>query len=136
MGELQVFNMLDALFAELKSNYNIDFNRVYLTGLSMGGQGTWEWAKKQPKRFAAIVPICGYSDANKVKKIRKMPIWVFHGAKDTIVPIEESNQIVALLRDYKSQVKFTVYPEANHDSWTETYNNPKLFSWILSQKKN
>ncbi len=123
------------LLQEVISKYNIDAKRIYLTGLSMGGFGTWDLAIKHPETFAAIAPICGGGDPSKVCAIKDLPIWAFHGVKDTVVPIKRSEEMVEKLKACNGNPKFTVYPEADHDSWTETYNNPKLFEWLLDNKK-
>ncbi|MDO1446033.1 prolyl oligopeptidase family serine peptidase [Rhodocytophaga aerolata] len=127
--------LLDALLEEVIQEHNVDTERMYLTGLSMGGYGTWEYATMYPNRFAAIVPICGGGDPAKVWSIRNLPIWVFHGAKDQAVPIKQSEDMVNALKNVGNNAKFTVYPEAGHDSWTVTYNNPELYQWLLSHKK-
>ncbi|WP_304147353.1 prolyl oligopeptidase family serine peptidase [Ignavibacterium album] len=124
---------LTALLDEIESKYRVDKNRIYVTGLSMGGQGTWTLALTQPNRFAAIAPVCGWTDSWEVCKISRIPTWVFHGAKDIVVPVTESQEMVKALQDCGAkEVKLTIYPEANHDSWTETYNNPELYNWLLS----
>ena len=122
---------LNALLDDVAEKYASDENRLYLTGLSMGGFGTWAWAIASPDRFAAIAPICGGGDPGKVCAIKNVPTWVFHGAKDQVVPIARSEDMVKALKDCGGNVEFTVYPEAGHDSWTETYNNPKLYEWFL-----
>lgn len=122
---------LSALLDKIENTYRVDKNRIYVTGLSMGGHGTWELAKFQPDRFAAIAPICGWSDLFELYKLKNLPIWVFHGAKDLLVPVTESEKLVNFLKNIGSEVKFTVYPEAGHDSWTETYNNEELYRWFL-----
>jgi len=121
--------LLDELIAELK----IDVNRIYLTGLSMGGYGTWAWAEYAPDRFAAIAPVCGGGNPLTISKIGKMPVWAFHGAKDLVVPVAESERLINKLKIVNPDVKFTIYPEAGHDAWTETYNNPELYEWFLNQ---
>ena len=131
---------LDALVGEVIKNHRVDKDRVYLTGLSMGGGGTWTLAAAHPERFAAIAPVCGAfraPDGGKAaaQKIKDLPAWVFHGAKDTTVPIARSEEMVKSLKDAGADVKFTVYPDAGHDSWTETYDNPELFTWFLSHKR-
>jgi predicted peptidase len=124
---------LTALLDEIESIYRVDKNRIYVTGLSMGGQGTWTLALSQPNRFAAIAPVCGWTDSWEVCKISRIPTWVFHGAKDNVVPVTESQEMVKALENCGAkEVKLTIYPEANHDSWTETYNNPELYNWLLS----
>ncbi|WP_298862563.1 prolyl oligopeptidase family serine peptidase [uncultured Gimesia sp.] len=126
---------LTALLNEIEQKYRVDKDRIYVSGLSMGGFGTWSLAAYTPYRFAALVPICGGGEKFWVKKIKHVPIWVFHGAKDTAVPLERSQVLVDVLKKAKSDVKFTVYPEAGHNSWTETYDNPKLYEWLLKQKR-
>ncbi|MGQ9631523.1 MAG: prolyl oligopeptidase family serine peptidase [bacterium] len=123
---------LNALLDEIVKTYAVDTDRVYLTGLSMGGYGTWHLAMRYPERFAAIAPICGggvYPE--KVRVLKDVPVWAFHGAKDTVVPLERSEEMVNALKACGGDVRFTVYPDAEHDSWTETYNNPRLYKWFL-----
>jgi predicted peptidase len=127
---------LTALLEEVQSKYAVDPNRVYLTGLSMGGFGSWALACRHPERFAAIAPICGGGEWYLANRLKNMPVWVFHGAKDPVVPLRESQEMVAALEKAGGKVQLTVYPEAQHDSWTETYNNPKLYEWFLSHSKN
>ena len=127
---------LNALLEEVLSKYKVDTDRVYLTGLSMGGGGTWMWALASPERFAAIVPICGYkNDPTEAAKLKNMPVWAFHGDKDKAVPLSKSEVMVKALKDVGGNVKLTVYPGVGHDSWTETYNNPDLYRWLLEQKR-
>lgn len=124
--------VLNNLLDEIIKTHTVDENRIYLTGLSMGGYGTWAWAQDSPKRFAAIAPICGGGMPRRAYAIRNVPIWVFHGAKDPTVPIKEAEDMVAALKNAgANDVKFTVYPEAGHDSWTATYDNPELYEWFL-----
>ena len=122
---------LNALLDEIVSKYRIDKRKIYVTGLSMGGYGTWSLATTYPDRFAAIAPICGRGNPEEAGKIAHLPIWVFHGAKDQTVPIKSSEDMVEALKKAGSDVKFTVYPEAGHDSWTVTYENPELYDWFL-----
>jgi predicted peptidase len=126
---------LKALLDQVLADYRVDRDRVYLTGLSMGGSGTWSFAAEYPDYFAAIVPICGGGDPKEASKLKALPIWVFHGAKDESVPLSRSEEMVKALKEAGADVKFTVYPEAGHDSWTETYNNPELYQWLLSHKR-
>ncbi|MGD9899809.1 MAG: prolyl oligopeptidase family serine peptidase [Calditrichaceae bacterium] len=122
---------LNALLNETVSRYEIDENRLYVTGLSMGGFGTWELALKYPDRFAAIAPVCGGADPKKAFLIKHLPVWAFHGAKDKIVPVERSMAMVDALKILGGNVKFTVYPDIGHDSWTQTYENQELYDWLL-----
>ncbi len=133
---------LDALWALVKhviSVHKVDTERLYLTGLSMGGFGTWHLAAAHPRAFAAIVPICGGATdgtgfPERVRVLKDVPTWVFHGAKDPVVPISQSEVLVAALKEAGGSVRFTVYPEAGHDSWSETYDNPALYEWMLAQR--
>lgn len=126
---------LSALLDEIISKYRVNENRIYLTGLSMGGFGTWHLAETYPDRFAAIAPICGGGMPWMAPRIKDVPVWVFHGAKDEVVPIEKSKEMVEALKKCGGNVKFSIYPEAGHDSWTETYDNPKLYEWFLEHHR-
>ncbi|MCR2821142.1 prolyl oligopeptidase family serine peptidase [Lederbergia panacisoli] len=126
---------LNALVDEIIEQYRVDKKRVYVTGLSMGGYGTWDLAKRNPEKFAAAAPICGGGSTRQIEQLKDVPVWAFHGAKDDVVPVEESERMVEALSEVGGNVKLTVYPDANHDSWTETYNNPKFYNWLLNQKK-
>lgn len=127
---------LIALIDEIISRYRIDQNRIYVTGLSMGGNGTWKLATEIADRLAAIIPICGWGDPFDICSIGNLPVWAFHGAKDLIVPLENSQALVDRLKYCNGNAQITVYPEAGHDSWTETYNNPEIYEWLLSHSKN
>ena len=126
---------LAALLDEIVEKQKVDQDRIYVTGLSMGGFGTWSLAAYQPKRFAALVPICGGGEPIIAKLFTPIPAWVFHGAKDFVVPLERSEKMVEAMKQAGGIVKFTVYPEAGHDSWTESYANPELYDWLLQQKR-
>jgi predicted peptidase len=126
---------LAALLDEIERDYRVDPDRIYLTGLSMGGAGTWALAAMQPDRFAAIAPVCGPANPKTAGRIKHLPIWVFHGAKDNTVPLKASGDMVAALKAEGADPKFTIYPEAGHDSWTATYNNPGLYEWLLSHRR-
>lgn len=128
-------DILNAFLDDILENYRIDKDRIYLTGLSMGGYGTWSLAAAHPDRFAAIAPICGGGNTWDARRVANLPVWVFHGAKDQVVPIEKSEIMVAALEKAGGSVEFTVYPEAGHDSWTETYNNPDLYEWFLKHSR-
>jgi predicted peptidase len=127
----QQLDVLNVLLDDIIEKYRIDTDRVYLTGLSMGGYGTWSLAAANPDRFAAIAPVCGGGNPWDARKIASIPVWVFHGAKDRVVPLDKSEIMVNALRKAGADPKFTVYPEAGHDSWTETYSNPQLYQWFL-----
>ena len=124
------------LVDHVEKNLNVDSDREYVTGLSMGGYGTWRLAAAYPERFAAAAPICGGGDPEKMAEpLSRVPIWAFHGAKDTVVPIAQSQQMVDAVRQHNGDVKFTIYPDAEHNSWTATYDNPELYTWLLSHKR-
>lgn len=127
--------LLAALLDEVERKYRVDKKRIYLTGLSMGGFGTWDLAMAQPHRFAALVPICGRGNPLRVHRIKHLPIWVFHGAKDRVVPLANSVDLVRALRKCGAKPKFTIYPDAAHDSWTRTYENPRLYRWLLETSR-
>jgi predicted peptidase len=126
-----LINLLD----EIEKKYSVDSDRVYLTGLSMGGFGTWTLATRYPQRFAAIAPICGGGEWYAAKRLKNIPGWAFHGAKDKVVPVEKSKEMVEAVKKAGGDAKLTVYPDADHDSWTKTYNNPELYEWFLSHRK-
>ncbi|MHC1776424.1 MAG: prolyl oligopeptidase family serine peptidase [Lentimicrobium sp.] len=127
------------LISHIASKYHIDESRIYLTGLSMGGTATWNLAMAHPGYFAAIAPVCGRVNRNyplKARNLKSLPVWVFHGAADEVVLISESAKMVKALKNAGNEAGFTIYPFSNHDSWTETYDNPELYEWFLKQKKN
>lgn len=124
--------LLNDLVGKIIDGYNVNIQKVYLTGLSMGGYGTWALSIAYPEKFAAIAPVCGGGDTTLVHKIKDIPAWVFHGAKDNVVPPERSIKMIEFLKKAGGEVKFTLYPDANHDSWTETYDNPELYEWFLN----
>ncbi len=126
---------LVALLDDVQAKYAVDADRVYLTGLSMGGFGSWTLASRYPNRFAAVAPICGGGDRYLASRLRNVPVWAFHGEKDPVVPVQASKDMVEALKKAGGDVQLTLYPEAQHDSWTETYNNPKLYEWFLSQRR-
>jgi predicted peptidase len=124
-----------ALLDDLSDRYKVDPDRIYVTGLSMGGFGAWQLAAYAPDRLAAIAPICGGGEVRWAERIAHLPVWAFHGAQDRAVPVKRSEEMVQALRKQGSEPKLTVYPDAAHDSWTETYNNPGLYEWLLQQKR-
>jgi predicted peptidase len=136
-------DLLLALLDEVIAAYQVDVSRVYVTGLSMGGFGTWNLGIAHPEKFAAILPICGGGDIlpvflagpEKRQALGTLGIWAFHGAKDMVVPLLESERMVSALKRTGHKAKLTVYPDAEHDSWTETYNNPAIYEWLLEHKR-
>ncbi len=124
-----------ALLDEIVRKYRVDEDRVYVTGLSMGGFGTWLLALEYPHRFAAIAPICGGGNPLIAHRIKHLPVWAFHGAKDKVVPLAKTKEMVEALRKCGGNVKLTIYPDAEHDAWTRTYENPILYQWFLKHRR-
>ena len=127
---------LTALLDQIVKTQKVDEDRICVTGLSMGGFGSWRLAAYTPHRFAAIAPICGGGETYWTRRFPHLPVWVFHGAKDTGVPLERSQEMVDALKKAGGEPKLTVYPEVGHDSWTETYNNPKFYEWLMEQERS
>jgi len=126
---------LSALLDSIIKKHKVDEQRIYVTGLSMGGFGSWRLAFHSPERFAAIAPICGGGEKYWVERFRHLPVWAFHGAKDTGVPLKRSQVMVDELKRLGGNPQLTIYPNAGHNAWTETYNNPKFYEWLLQQKR-
>ena len=133
-GERWTVGRVAAALDAVLEDARVDPDRVYLTGLSMGGFGTWEAMERMPERFAAAVPICGGGNPLGLAAARAVPVWTFHGALDDVVPLAATLWMVESLREVGGAVRLTVYPEANHDSWSETYANPELYDWLLSHR--
>jgi len=141
--------ILSGLLDEAVKKYSVDTNRVYLTGLSLGGFGVWEMALAWPERFAAVIPIAGggndlpillagdgYASRENVEALKSLAFWAFHGAKDTVVAPDESERMIAgLKRLGVAEVKITIYPDATHNSWERTYNNPEVYDWLLQHRR-
>jgi predicted peptidase len=126
---------LNALLDNVVAAYAVDVQRIYVTGLSMGGFGAWALSSLYPERFAAVVPICGGGDPTTVCSLKNVPVWAFHGALDELVPPEQSQRMVDALQACGGNVRFTLYPDLGHDSWTCTYDNPALYDWLLQQHR-
>lgn len=132
----EMTDALVALLDDVQAKYAVDPNRVYLTGLSMGGFGSWTLGCRHPERFAALAPICGGGEWYLAERLKNVPVWVFHGAQDPVVALRESQEMVTALERAGGNVRLTIYPDAGHDSWTEAYNDPKLYEWFLSHRRN
>ena|GEM_PF-2950348 len=115
--------------------FGIDPDRIYLTGLSMGGRGTWHMAMKYPDKFAAIIPIAGYGNVSNIANLKHIPVWAFHGKLDTNVPIQSEQVLVDALNAAGGDVTFSVIENAVHDVWTDVYNNEKIYEWLLQHKR-
>ena len=120
-------NFLDKPYADKK--------QVYVGGLSMGGMGTYELLRRKTKTFAAAFAICGGDNLANVNKYKKVPLWIFHGGKDNVVAPRHSKEIADQLKIFGKEVKYTLYPEANHNSWDNAFVEPELLPWLFSHKK-
>jgi predicted peptidase len=145
-GEIWDNEPLLQLLDRIESTYAVDTNRVYLTGLSMGGYGSWRLGLAYPERFAALAPICGGANMIEVilgswekercKQMLRLPIWAFHGAKDDVVPPIESERVINSLKGIgHKNIQLTVDPQAKHDSWKDAYADPKFYEWLLKQSR-
>jgi len=124
---------LHALVEHVAKTQKIDRSRIYCTGLSMGGYGTWTMAAKYPKLFAAAVPICGGGNPATAERLIDIPIWAFHGDKDSVVPASQSTAMVEAIKKLGGEkAKMTIYPGVNHNSWSQTYANKEVYDWLLS----
>jgi predicted peptidase len=123
--------LLDALQRE----FGIDADRLYVTGISMGGYGAWDVITRHPNRFAAAVPVCGGGDETKAHAIARLPVWAFHGDADTVVKPQRSRNMIAAMRQVGGNPRYTEYPGVAHDSWTRAYHEPELLAWMFAQKR-
>jgi predicted peptidase len=124
------------LISGLEKEFRIDTKRRYLTGLSMGGFGTWDLATRHPDLWAAAVPVCGGADESTAPKVAKLPIWTFHGDKDTVVIPERSWNMVAAIKAAGGKPIYTEYPGVGHNSWSAAYADPKMMEWLFAQKRD
>ena len=124
------------LVKKISKEEGVDKSRVYISGLSMGGMGTFESVYRYPDMYAAALPICGGGDVNHYdKRVAKVPFWIFHGAADAVVNVKLSQEMVEKLKSLKAEVKYSEYPGVNHDSWNKAFAEPDYLSWMLSHKK-
>ncbi|MCY2929043.1 MAG: alpha/beta hydrolase-fold protein [Planctomycetota bacterium] len=128
--------LLFELLGGVEKEFSVDPARRYVAGLSMGGYGTWDALCRRPGYFAAGVPICGGGDENQAKAIVKIPVWVFHGAKDSVVPVVRARNMVAALKKAGGTPKYTEYPDVDHFSWVPAFAEPDLLKWLFAQKRN
>lgn len=127
---------LEALIEHACTTYRIDRERIYLTGLSMGGFGVWALAARHPERYAAIAPICGGGDIKWAERLRDLPVWAFHGAEDQVVPLSRIQPLLNAIEAAGGAPRLTIYPDVGHDSWTATYANADLYRWLLSHRRS
>ena len=128
---VQVFAVVDGMVAA----GGVDAARIYVTGLSMGGYGSFDAVCRRPEFFAAAIPVCGGGDPDQAAAIKAVPMWVFHGGKDKVVPPEMSRAMVEAVKEAGGGAKYHEYPQAGHDSWSATYANPEVWKWLFAQKK-
>lgn len=129
-------NRLTELLETVIKKYNVDEGQVFLTGLSMGGYGSWTMACRHPDRFAAVAPVCGGGDPEQAEKLKDIPIWVFHGDRDRAVPFERSVQMVdAIKKIGGTKVRFTTLENIGHNCWSAAYATPELYQWMERQAK-
>jgi len=123
------------IISEIKSRYPVDDSRIYITGLSQGGCGTYDILIRNPKMFAAAAPICGWTDTSKAYIIKDIPIWIFHGDSDNIVLPKHSRDMAVALKNAGGNPKYTEYHNVNHGSWINAYKEPDFLEWMFSQRK-
>lgn len=111
----------------------VNDNRIYITGLSMGGYGTWDAIARRPSFFAAAIPICGGGDPKTAPRFARLPLWCFHGDQDRAVPVKRSREMIEALQEAGGSPKYTEYAGVGHDSWTQTYANAEVLEWLFTQ---
>ncbi len=124
-----------AILDEVEKAYKTDKQRVYLTGLSLGGYGTWSIAAAHPDRWAAIVPVCGGGNPATAEKIKDIPCWCFHGDADKAVPVQKSRDMIEALKKAGAAPRYDEYPGVGHNSWDQAYGTAELYTWLLKQKR-
>jgi predicted peptidase len=127
--------LLEALLQQFKKDFRLQDKKLYVGGLSMGGMGTFEITRRNPKLFAAAFPICGAADASSAKGVKKISWWIFHGGKDDVVPAASSIEMADALKKAGADVRLTIYPEATHNSWDSAFAEKDLLPWMFSKHK-
>ncbi len=131
-----LFEILTEFIDELRHSDDIDIDRVYITGGSMGGYTTWQICLSHPDWFAAAVPVCGGGMYWAAAGLKNLPIWATHGALDPVVLPEETIHMVKAINQKGGNAKITIFANAEHDAWTPTYTNPEIWEWMFAQKRN
>lgn len=129
-----LFQVLEGFVKEIAANRCVNHEKIYVIGASMGGYAAWQLAMSMPEYFAAIVPICGGGMYWNADRLVNVPIWAFHGEKDSAVLVEESVKMVNAVNQAGGNARLTVYPNTGHDAWSDTYCNPEVFEWLLAHK--
>lgn len=130
----KAMELLMGMYRDLKDTYKPDNSRLYVGGLSMGGMGTFELVRRLPGNFAAAFPICGGANTATASLLKNTGWWIFHGLKDDVVNPQNSIDMARALKDAGAEVKLTLYPEANHNSWDDAFKEPELFSWLFNHR--
>jgi predicted peptidase len=128
--------LLMALLKTLPREFPLDPQRIYLVGVSMGGNGVWDVAARFPDRFAAVVPICGSGDPRKAERLTRLPIWCFHGAEDPLIPVSYARSMIAAIREAGGRPRYTEYPKVGHDSYRRAFQEPELLPWLFRQRNS
>ncbi len=131
-------NVIMGLIDQIVENYSIDTSRIYMTGKSMGGYGTWQISHEYPERFAAVAPVCGgglFVSPYFMDRLKNLPVWAFHDKRDDVIPHQESVSMVEGVNAAGGNAKLTTFDEGTHDAWTEAYNNDELYDWFLKHSK-
>jgi len=129
-----LFEHLKKLVCKIALSDFTDKEHIYLMGAGMGGYGTWQLAMSMPEFFAAIAPICGGGMYWNASRLINVPVWAFHGANDDVVYPEESKKMVDAVNRCGGKARLTIYPENDHNAWSDTYSNMEVFEWMLSNK--
>jgi predicted peptidase len=129
-------NVALGVLERVLADYPTDPDRVYLTGLSMGGYGSWDLAERMPERFAAVAPVCGGGDTSRADRLVKLPIWAWHGDQDPAVPVARSREMIAAIEKAGGHPKYTELPGVAHNSWIQAYGNADgLIPWMFAQAR-
>jgi predicted peptidase len=134
-GRRWVSDQLAPVIEHVATRFKIDRRRISVTGLSMGGYGTWAMATRYPDLFAAAAPICGGGDPGQAGRLKDLPIWAFHGGADPGVPVQHSQEMVDAIQRLGGRAKLTIYPGVGHNSWSRTYADPEFYDWLLAQQR-
>ena len=129
---------LDGVLAEAQTIYRVDAKRIYVTGLSLGGEATYRFAIAHPDSFAAIAPLCASLEGDQIallERIRSLPVWAIHGAEDTVIPLATGQEPVNVLKELGGNIQFTVLDGHDHDIWTDTYSDPAFYEWLLRHQR-